>query len=127
MISRFGRYDIVREKWMTSRSENSSHRKTAAVMPLAMAVPIAAPRVPNAGIGPSPRISTTLSRMFIAVMAMPRRIGVLASPAARRAPPNMKNSSIPMLKTNRMRMYGSASTCTSGAALINVSRVGASQ
>ena len=118
---------MEREKWMTSRSENSSHRKTAAVMPLARAVPMAAPRVPNAGMGPSPRISTTLNTMFIAVMAMPRRIGVLASPAARSAPPNMKNSSMPMLKTNRIRMYGSASICTSGAALISDSSLGANQ
>ena len=88
---------------------------------------MAAPRVPNAGMGPSPRISTTLNTMFIAVMAMPRRIGVLASPAARSAPPNMKNSSMPMLKTNRIRMYGSASICTSGAALISDSSLGANQ
>ena len=68
--------------------------------PLAIAVPIAAPIVPNAGIGPSPRINTMFSRMFSTVIRMPSRIGVLASPAARNAPLNMKNMSMPMLNTN---------------------------
>ena len=104
MMPQSGRKDIDREKWMTSRLENNIQMKTRQVIPLAIAVPIAAPRVPNAGIGPSPLINTTFSRMFSAVIRMPSRIGVLASPAARSAPLNMKNISMPMLKTNWIRI-----------------------
>ena len=60
---------------------------------LASDVPIAAPRTPNAGIGPQPGIRTTLKAMLRSVIAMPSRIGVRASPAARSAPPSMKNIS----------------------------------
>ena len=88
--------------------------KTAPTAMLAIAVPMAAPRVPYGGM------SRMLSRMFNTVIRIPRRIGVLASPAARSAPLNMKNSSIPMLETNMTRIYGTASTWTSGAALISV-------
>ena len=89
---------------MTRRSENSSARNTTATSPLAMAVPIAAPVVPNDGMGPSPRMSTTFSTMLSAVINAPRRSGVRASPAARSAPFIMKKISIPMLKTKTMRM-----------------------
>ena len=67
----------------------------------------------------------TLSTMFSTVIATPRRSGVRASPADRSAPLIMKKISMPMLKTNMMRIYGSASTCTSGAALIRLSSDGA--
>ena len=77
---------------------------TTPIAPLAMAVPMAAPAVPNAGIGPSPRIRITFSTMLSAVIASPRRSGVRASPAARRAPFIMKKISMPMLNTNTMRM-----------------------
>ena len=60
-----------------------------------MAVPIAAPCVPNAGMGPAPLINTTLSTKFRTVIAIPSRSGVRASPAARNAPPSMKNISMP--------------------------------
>jgi hypothetical protein len=49
-------------------------------------------------------------RMTLAiVMATPVRRVVWTSPAARRAPLIMKNVSMPMLDTNIVRMYGSAS------------------
>src|SRR6266567_8294433 len=44
----------------------------SARIPDAVHVPIAAPAVRKEGIGPSPRISTTLKMMFITVRAMPR-------------------------------------------------------
>jgi len=50
---------------------------------------MADPVVPKAGIGPSPLIRTTLRSRFSTVMAMPRIIGVRASPAERRAPLSM--------------------------------------
>ena len=126
MIRQSGANDMLHENRTTRDPEKSSHRKAAAVSPLAIAVPIAAPAVPNAGIGPSPRIRTTLSTTFSTVIATPSRNGVRASPAARNAPLIMKKMSIPMLKTNMMRIYASASSCTSGAALIRSSSVGAS-
>ena len=51
---------------------------------------MAAPAVPYEGIGPRPRISTTLKAMLRAVMTKPRIIGVRASPAERSAPATMK-------------------------------------
>ena len=110
MIAQSGMNDIFLEKRITNRPENSSTRKAMAVSPLAIAVPIAAPNVPKLGIGPSPRIKITLSAMFMAVMNIPRRRGVRASPADRSAPLIMKKISIPMLNTNMVRIYGSAST-----------------
>src|SRR5436190_54504 len=96
-------------------------------MPLAMLVPIAAPLVPNAGIGPSPRMSTTLNAMLSAVSASPSIIGVRASPAERSAPPSMKNTSCPLENTNMMRRNGSASVLTAGAAFTKSSSVGAAK
>ena len=52
----------------------------------------------------------TFKMMFNTVITMPSRKGVRASPAARKAPLNMKNISMPKLNTNMIRMYGSAST-----------------
>ena len=72
--------------------------KMPPTLTLAIAVPMAAPRVPKRGI------RRMFSRMFKTVIRTPRRIGVLASPAARSAPLNMKNSSMPMLETNMIRM-----------------------
>ena len=90
-----------------------------------MAVPIAAPAVPYEGMGPSPRISTTLHTMLSAVITKPRIIGVRASPAERSAPPSMKKTSMPMLVMNMIRRNGSASACTAGAALTRLSSEGA--
>ena len=92
--------------------------------PDAVHVPIAAPAVPKAGMGPRPRISTTLKTMFSTVSAMPRRIGVRASPAERSAPASMKNTSMPLLKANMMRRKGSASAFTAGAAFTRSSSQG---
>ena len=75
-----------------------------AVNPLAIAVPIAAPSVPNAGIGPKPGIKIMLRMTFPTVIATPSRSGVRASPADRSAPLIMKKISIPILKTNITRM-----------------------
>ena len=58
----------------------------------------------------------TLNAMLSTVSDMPSIIGVRASPADRRAPPSMKNTNIPLLNRNMMRMNGSASAFTSGAA-----------
>ena len=89
-----------------------------------MQVPIAAPLVPNDGIGPSPRISKMLNRRLSTVMLMPSVIGVRASPAERNAPLNMKKIIMPTLKTNMMRRNGSASALTSGAAFTRLSKLG---
>ena len=87
-------------------------------------MPIAAPLVPNAGMGPSPRMKITLNVMFIAVSATPSMSPVLASPADRRAPPSMKNTIMPALNRNMMRKKGRASAFTSGAAFTMSSRYG---
>ncbi len=91
---------------------------------LAETVPMAAPRVPSAGMGPRPGISTTLNATFSTVMRMPSRSGVRASPAERSAPPSMKKSSIPMLKTNIVRRNGNASALTAGVAFTRSNSVG---
>ena len=87
-------------------------------------MPIAEPAVPNAGIGPSPRMRMTLRTRFSTVIAMPRTIGVRASPAERSAPLSMKNISMPLLNRNMMRRNGSASAFTAGAALTRSSSHG---
>ena len=91
---------------------------------LAITVPIAAPRVPKAGIGPAPLMNTTFKQKLSTVIASPSRSGVRASPAARSAPPSMKNISSPMLPMNIVRRNGSASARTAGVALTSVSSVG---
>ena len=96
----------------------------AETMPDARHRPMAEPMVPNAGMGPRPPISTTLNAMLSRVSAMPMRIGVRASPAARRAPPSMKNTRNPPLKMNITRRNGRASAFTAGAALTKSSRTG---
>ncbi len=87
-------------------------------------MPIAAPIVPNAGIGPIPRMRITLSTMLSAVIAMPSTIGVRASPAERSAPPSMKKISMPVLNENMMRKNGSACAFTAGAAFTRSSSHG---
>ena len=104
----------------------SFHRQYTPTTPDAIDVPIAAPTVPYAGIGPSPRMSTTLSAMLSSVIETPRTIGVRASPADRSAPPIMKNISMPLLNTNIVRRNGSASACTAGAAFTRSSNHGES-
>ena len=91
----------------------------------ATVVPTAAPAVPSRGRGPRPVMNATLHAMFRTVRRIPRCSGVRASPAARNAPPTMKNSSIPMLPTNMIRKNGNASTCTAGAAFTTPSSEGA--
>src|ERR1700694_2581351 len=88
--------------------------------PDAITVPIAAPATPNAGMGPAPRISSTLSTMFKIVIAMPTIIGVRASPAERRAPPSMKKTSMPLLYMNMIRRNGSGSAFTAGGGVLMV-------
>jgi hypothetical protein len=85
---------------------------------------MAEPAVPNDGMGPNPRIRMTLSTRLSTVIAMPRTIGVRASPADRSAALNMKKMSMPPMKTNMMRMNGSASALTAGAALTKSSSHG---
>ncbi len=68
----------------------------------------------------------TLRTTFNTVSTIPRRRGVWASPADRSAPPSMKNSIMPKLNRNMMRMYGSASACTAGVAFTRSSRTGES-
>ena len=89
-----------------------------------MHVPIAAPFVPKAGMGPSPRMKMTFNTMFRMVMLTPIIIGVRASPAERSAPLSMKNTSIPLLNRNMMRMNGNASAFTAGAAFTKSSSAG---
>ena len=79
-------------------------------------VPTAAPAVPRRGRGPRPVMNATLQAMLRTVSSTPRRSGVRASPAARRAPLTMKKSSMPRLPTNMMRRNGKAWARTSGDA-----------
>ena len=67
-------------------------------------------------------MSTTLNVMFSTVIRMPSRNGVRASPADRSAPPNMKNSSMPMLNTNMSGGTATPRPCTSGVALTRSSK-----
>ena len=97
---------------------------TRLTTPAAITVPIAAPAVPNAGIGPKPRMRTTLNTRFRTVKAIPYRSGVRASPADRSAPPSKKNTIIPKLNRNMILRYGSASDRTSAVAFTNCNRIG---
>ena len=124
MIVQSGLRDALRGNVTTQPPCVNLRNAYRATIPEAITVPIAAPLVPNAGIGPAPRISTTLSPMFSNVIVMPRRIGVFASPAERSAPPSMKNTSMPQLNMNMMRRNGSASAFTAGAASTKSSSVG---
>ena len=103
------------------QSFQSAKRPT---IPKASDMPMAAPFVPSAGMGPSPRIRITLSAMLSTVVEMPSTIGVRASPADRSALPSMKNVIIPMLVRNMMRRNGSASRWTAGAAFTRSSSHG---
>ena len=73
--------------------------------------------------GPSRGMSTTLKTALSTVAAMPRRSGVRASPAARNAPPSMKNTSRPTLPTNIVRRKGSAAAFTGGRGVDDVEQV----
>ena len=55
---------------------------------------------------------------------MPSIMGVRASPAERSAALSMKNMSMPPMNTNMMRMNGSASAFTAGAAFTRSSSQG---
>ena len=86
-------------------------RTTDTIVLLAIASRRPAPTVPR------PRIRITLKATFNTVIAMPSRIGVRGSPAARNAPLSMKNIIMPKMTTNIVRRNGRASALTSGAAL----------
>ena len=90
-------------------------------MVLLAMVPSAAPSVPRRGM--RRRLNTTVSTVIVT----PSRSGVRGSPAARNAPLNMKNSIIPTMPRNIARRNGSASRCTSGAALTTSSSAGAAK
>jgi hypothetical protein len=89
MIGQSGPKPCLRGKLTTQPPCQSFQSAYAATDVDAIAVPIAEPAVPKAGIGPSPRMSTMLSTMLRIVIAMPSTIGVRASPAERSAPPSM--------------------------------------
>ena len=116
MTTGSGRQSSPRWMWITQRPPNRNPAAATVTIPAAITVPMAAPFVPNAGIGPNPRIRITLIATLRMVIAMPSRSGVRASPAERNAPPSMKKTIVPKLKMNIVRMYGSASACTAGAA-----------
>ena len=89
MIAQSGPKPCPRGNDTTHPPRQSFTSAYSATRPDAITVPIAEPAVPNAGIGPSPRIRMTFSTRFSTVMAMPRIIGVRASPAERSAPLSM--------------------------------------
>ena len=62
-----GRHDIVLGKLTTRRPLSSSHRPTPDTSRLAVEVPIAAPRVPSAGIGPYPGINMLVGVALVAL------------------------------------------------------------
>lgn len=70
-------------------------------------------------------MSSTLKKILPIVSPMPSRMGVRESPAARNAPPSMKNIIMPNPNTNMMRRNGKASACTASDALTSPSKVGA--
>ena len=124
MISQSGPKPVLRGNETTHLPDQSFITAYPETSPDARQVPMAAPFVPNAGIGPSPRIRITLNTMFSTVRPIPNTIGVRASPADLRAPPSMKKISIPVLNTNMMRRKGSASAFTAGAAFTKSSSHG---
>ncbi len=126
MTEKSGRNDMERGNCTTSWPENIIQMATPETSVVAMTVPMAAPCVPKAGIGPAPRMNTMFRHMLSTVMMAPRRSGVRASPADRSAPPTMKNIRSPMLNRNIVRRYGSASARTSGVACTSPSSRGAS-
>ena len=118
-----GRHDIARGKLTTRRPLSSSQTPTPETSALAAEVPIAAPRVPNAGIGPVAGNQHHVERD----VEHRQRDARAAAACARRpppasAPPSMKNISIPMLNTNIVRRNGSASARTAGVACTSSSR-----
>ena len=126
MIPQSGRQFIPRCQCTTSRPEQRRYTAITLTTPPATAVPTAAPAVPMRGTGPSPRMQITLNTMLSTVSNTPSRNPVCASPAERKAPPTMKKSSIPMLKTNITRRYGRASARTASVACTRPSSEGAS-
>src|SRR5213593_1964391 len=125
MMPQSGRQSMPRCHTTGSRPDSNRYTAVPLMTSPATVVPTAAPAVPRRGRGPRPVMNATLHAMFNTVRRIPRRIGVRASPAARSAPPTMKNSSIPMLPTNMMRRNGNASWRTAGAALTTPSSDGA--
>ncbi len=103
MMDQLGRRSAPRGNPTAQPPPQSFARAYRPTPPVAITVPMAAPRVPNAGIGPSPRISTTFSTRLSTVTTTPSRSGVRASPAERSAPPSMKKMSMPELNTNMIR------------------------
>ena len=98
MIAKSGFHDMPRLKCTTRRPVRIIQSAAADTVLLAITVPSAAPRVPMAGIGPGAGNQHDVEdRRSARVMTTPSRSGVRASPAARSAPPSMKNSSMPML------------------------------
>ena len=73
MIVQSGRQPMPRGNGTTQPPVHRASRSRTAADERADAstVPIAAPAVPNAGIGPSPRIRITLKTMFSTVIATP--------------------------------------------------------
>src|SRR5437762_963200 len=71
IIVKSGRSGIPRSKCTTRRPVNNSHTPTPDTEMLAIAVPIAAPFVPNAGTGPALLINTTFRTTFSTVIALP--------------------------------------------------------
>src|SRR5688572_25342838 len=124
MMRQSGPYPWPRGNDTTHPPLHNFQSEYMATRPDAMALPIAEPFVPNDGTGPRPRMRITLNTRFITVIAMPSTIGVRASPAERSAALSMKNISMPPMKTNMMRMNGSASALTAGAALTKSSSHG---
>ena len=127
ITSQSGLSDIPRSKPTTPRPEMRMPNTTRATTPPAITVPMAAPMVPKAGIGPRPAMNTTLRPIFRTVRRIPRRRGVWASPADRKAPPAMKKRSVPTEYRNMVRRYGNASAWTAGAALTRSRRAGESR
>ena len=126
MMSQSG-FQFTPRKSMTQAPLNSFQIAYAPTIPLESTVPMAAPRVPNAGTGPKPRMNNTLNTMLPTVTARPSLSGVRASPAERSAPPSMKKSIIPKPNTNMMRRNGNDSLTTAGVAFTRPSSHGAAK
>ena len=103
MMPQSGASGVPRPMATTHLPDRSSQIRYALTIMADRTLAMAAPAVPKEGIGPRPGIRITLRVMLRSVSTTPRRSGVRASPAARSAPPAMKNIIMPKQNTRRMR------------------------
>ena len=94
--------------------------ETTAIRPPAITVPMAAPVVPNAGIGPHPGMRMTFSVMLSAVSMMPRTQRRACVPGGSEGPSDHEvDHHAEAEPEHDAEVLTRASACTSGAAFTN--------